>query len=118
MAPLQCQQVVDGKPGTIRPFARKIALISCQQEAQRVNQTGTFFHQALALLDGSEGEPQFAFLEIADAAMNQFRGAAGGAPTEVSLLNEQRLETQASSFAQNPGAGNPATDDDDIPRLV
>ncbi|OQA94251.1 MAG: hypothetical protein BWY25_02867 [Chloroflexi bacterium ADurb.Bin222] len=117
VAPLQGQQIVHRQPGAVSPLAGEIALVSRQQEAQGVNEAGTFFHQPLALLDGSQRQADFAFFEIADAAMDELRGAAGSAPGEVPLLDEQRFKSQAGGFAENARAGNPAANDDEIPRL-
>ncbi len=69
VTPLQGQQVVHRQPGAVSPLAGEIALVGRQQETQRVNEAGAFFHQPLALLDGSQRQADFAFLEIADAAM-------------------------------------------------
>jgi len=71
--------------------------------------------QESAALDGGlEDEAEVAVLEVAEAAVDEAGGAAGGAAGEVVALHEGHAQAAQGGIAGGASAGDAAADDQDI----
>ena len=59
-------------------------------------------------------QPDLGVFQVAQAAMNDARGPAGGAGGEVMLLNQQRTTAGASTFPRDGDAIDSAADHDHV----
>jgi len=114
--PLQGHQVVEGETGLVRPAAGAVAFVRRQQKAQRVDQAGAVLQQVLALAHGFQRQAQLALGQVAQPAVHQLRRAAARPPGEVPRLHQQDAQPQPGRLPQDARAGDPAADDDDVPR--
>jgi hypothetical protein len=78
---------------------------------------GSEAQEAVALDAGLEDETEVAVLEVADAAVDEAGGAAGGAGGEVLALDEGDAETAQGGIPGDATAGDTAADDEDIEGL-
>jgi hypothetical protein len=75
---------------------------------------GSELEEAVALDAGLEDEAEVAVLEVADAAVDEAGGAAGGATGEVLALDEGDAEATEGGISGDATAGDAAADDEDI----
>jgi hypothetical protein len=75
---------------------------------------GSETEEAVALDAGLEDETEVAVLEVADAAVDEAGGAAGGAGGEVLAFDEGDAEAAEGGIAGDTGAGDAAADDEDV----
>src|SRR5687767_7535411 len=74
-------------------------------------------HEEAAFAEGFGDEGDVALFEIADAAVNEFGAAAGGAFGEIVLLDKCRAITARGRFDGGAEASSAAADDEDVPRF-
>ena len=99
--------------------AARPAEVERQQEGQRRDQVRRDgLHQPgplrQRLVDQREGE----LLQVAQAAVDQLAGPAGGAGREVAGLEQRHRQPAAGRVQRGTGAGDPAADDQDVDDLV
>jgi hypothetical protein len=75
---------------------------------------GSELEEAVALDAGLEDEAEVAVLEVADAAVDEAGGAAGGAAGEVLALDEGDAQAAQGGISGDATAGDAAADDEDI----
>jgi hypothetical protein len=71
-------------------------------------------HEDLSFLKGFCDKIETALLQIPEAAVDQYAGSAGRAACEIIPLDKKRLETLETGFARDPGALDPAADNDAV----
>src|SRR5436309_2949540 len=62
-------------------------------------------------------EPQVEVLEVAEAAVHELGGAAGGARRVVVALDERDAIPARGGVERDPGAGDPPSDDHEVELL-
>ena len=72
----------------------------------------------VALVERLGDQAQLELLQVAEAAVEQLRGAAGGAGGEVALLDEGDREPAGGGVERHTGAGDATTDHDEVEHLV
>jgi hypothetical protein len=72
--------------------------------------------QDLALAQGFSDQPQVAFLQVAEAAVDQAAGTRTGAEAEVVLVHKERLQAAHGRVAGDAGARDASTDDEQVGR--
>ena len=78
---------------------------------------GVLAHDA-ALFEGGHDEGNVALLEVTDAAVNQFGGAAAGALAEVVGFQQGYAEAARGRVDGDTHAGGAAADDHNVPRFA
>ena len=94
-----------------RPLERR------HHERQRPDQVRRQLDQQPALEQRLADEPEVEVLEIAQAAVDEFRGAAAGPRRVVGLLHQRDAEPARGGVERDPGAGDPAADHDHVEAL-
>ena len=70
--------------------------------------------QHLALAQRLAHQPEFAVLQIAQAAVDELRGRRRGAGGEIVLLDQDDAKAAAGGVARDAGAVDAAADDGEI----
>ncbi len=83
-------------------------------QLQRLDQMRRHLDVDLPLEQGLANEAQVEVLQVAQAAMDEFAGAAGSAAGEVGALQQRNAEAAHDCVEGDPCAGDPATDDEDV----
>ncbi len=109
------QKVVQRQHRGHRPAPREPAVAQWEQVLGPLHQAGQIAQQPLPLAQGVAGQAHFALGDIAQPAVDHLRRAAGGAPGEILLFQQQRLAPLAGRFQQHAGAGDAAADHDQVP---
>src|SRR5262249_11403319 len=93
--------------------ARRLA-VDRDQERQRLDQVRRQPAERLALAQRFADECEVEQLEIAQTAVDQFRGFRGGAGAEVALLEQRHRDAAQREVARRSRACDAAPDDDDV----
>src|SRR5215469_5446269 len=72
--------------------------------------------QQAALLKRLHNERNISLFQVSDATMNQLRAAAGRAPAEVALLQQENVVASGGRINCDSGARGASTDHDQVPR--
>ena len=88
-----------------------------KQEAQRPDQVGRDPEQDPPLPVGLEHQANVAGLQVPQAAVDQAAGPRAGAGAEVVLVHQHHPEPPHRRVAGDPGAGDAASDHQDVSRL-
>ena len=83
-------------------------------EGLAADEVGCVAEHAAALFEGLKDELDVALLEVADAAVGELGGAAGGGLGEVGLLDEQGAVATGGGVDGRAEAGGAASDDEDV----
>lgn len=83
-----------------------------------MNKVGSLAQQAFALTQGFTDQVELSMLEIAQAAVNDARRAAGNAGSEIVLLDQQRTLARACALTRHSNAVDASTDDHDVKVLA
>jgi len=84
------------------------------QEGQRPHEVRRQPPQALALGERLAHEAEVEQLEIAQAAVDQLRGARGGGGGEIALVDQRDRQASQGQVAGGAGPGHAAAEDDDV----
>ena len=63
---------------------------------------------------GQPCDPELKLLEVPESPVDELRGAGGGAPGDVPLLDEQHVEPPLSGVEGDPGARDPRADHHEV----
>src|SRR5512143_1569358 len=89
-----------------------------QQKTHRAHEVRLAAQQALALAQRFPHQRQLAMLQVAQTAVNDSSGSAGGAGSEVALLDQERTAAAGGALARDRHAVDSAADDGDIETLA
>jgi hypothetical protein len=84
------------------------------QERGRVDEVGRELDHQLTLQQRLANQPEIEVLQVAEAAVDHLRGAAGGAHGVVAALQQGDRVATRGGVEGDPGAGDAAADDDDL----
>ncbi len=115
--PEEGEGVIEHEPGGELPAGDASALVDGPDEGEGPDEVGSEPQEAIALDAGLEDEAEVAVLEVADAAVDEAGGAAGGAGGEVLALDEGDAQAPEGGIASGARAGDAAADDEDIELL-
>ena len=87
------------------------------QERRRVDEVRGQLHHQLALEQRLADQAEVEVLQVAQAAVDHLRGAAGGADGVVAALEQRHRVAARGGVEGDAGAGDPAADDDDLEAL-
>jgi hypothetical protein len=88
------------------------------QQRQRADEVRRQVDQQLALQQRLANQAEVEVLQVAQAAVDELAGPAGGARGPVALLEQTDVETPAGGVERGTGAGDPAADDEDVEGLA
>jgi len=74
--------------------------------------------EQLALQQRLSHQPQVEVLQVAQASMDELRGAAAGPGGEVGLFDQRNAVAAGGRIEGDAGAGDPAPDHDDVKALA
>ena len=87
-------------------------------QRQRADEVRCERGQQLALQQRLADEPEVEVLQVPQAAVDELARARRGAARVVALLHQRDRVPAAGGVERDPGAGDPAADDQDVERLV
>ena len=108
------QQVVNVEAEVHRVHAPAGIVIDRDHQRQRPDEVRGIAQQVLALLQRFVHEAKFTELEVAEPAVDEAAGPAGGAVAEVALLDEAGVQTAECGVAGDPRTVDAAPDDDQV----
>ena len=94
------------------------ALERGHQERERLHEVGREPHHQLPLQQRLAHEAEVEVLQVAQAAVDHLRGAAGGSAREVVALDEGNREPARRRVERHARAGDAASDDHDVELLA
>jgi hypothetical protein len=115
--PEEREGVIEHEAGGELPAGDAGTLVDGPDEREGPDEVGSQAEEAGALDAGLEDETEVAVLEVADAAVDEAGGAAGGAGGEVLALDEGDLETAEGGIAGDATPGDAAADDEEVEDL-
>ena len=105
--------VVEEQPGAHHPRrSRRVRLR--QHEAQRPDDVRRHRPQPLALDQRLTHQPYLAIFQIAQAAVDQLGRGGRGMAGQIVLLDQRHRQAAPGRIARNPGAVDPAADDQQV----
>jgi hypothetical protein len=116
MLPFSGQDVVERQPAAEDPSRQMVPLEARHQERQWVDQPAAFAQEQFPLAHRVDRRPDLQVAQVAQAAVDQLGRTAGGAAGEIAGLDEQRPQSEVGGLAQDSGAGDSATQDQQVPR--
>ena len=108
------EQVVKRQPQANLERRVWVACINGQQERDGFHQVRRHTGEQPALAARLAHELEFVLLEVAQPAMNQFRGPAGGAGGEIARLDQSDFHPRQRRLARDRSAIHAAADDSEI----
>ena len=112
--PATAQTAIQPQASAYRKSATAAILIKRQQKTHWVYQVRMLLQQAPAFNQRLVHQAQFGVFQVAQATVNNSRGATGGPGGKVVLLDEQRPASRAGALPRDGNAVDPAADDDDL----
>ena len=88
------------------------------EERQHAHEVRRVLERALAFVERLVDQPELALLEVAEPAVHQLRALGAGAGREVVALDQRGAQPPAGRVERDPGAGDAATDDQDVEAFV
>ena len=105
--------VVEGEAGAIFQ-AFPSAVVDREDEGNRTHETGGQAQQQAAFGAGLTDEPELAVAKIAEAAVDEFGGAAAGAGGEIAGFDESGSQAAGGGVEGDAAAGDAAADHEQI----
>src|SRR5262249_12264328 len=92
--------------------------IERQHETERMDQVRSVAQEERAFVQCLVDERNVALFEVAQSAVNQFRRDAAGSRGKISFIDESDSQSSQGCIEGHPGAGDPATEDEQVEGLV
>src|SRR5262245_18645661 len=102
------KQAEPDQPGRPQPAMMR------QDEAKRPDDVRSGAEQNLALQQRFADEPELVVFEIAQAAVDQFRGSGGRCAGEIAFVAEEYRQPAPGGVAGDAAAVDPAADDRNV----
>src|SRR5690242_17130069 len=112
------QLAIQPESGAYGEGATAAVLVEREQKMNWVHQVRALLQQAAAFDQRLADQSELGMFQVAQAAVNDARGTAGGTGCEVVLFDQKRPSSGSSAFPRDGNAVDPAANDDYLEAFI